>query len=97
LSSILKQYGCLLYLIMIGMDDLGTLLAGYRFEEPPQIEQIKAYVLEHLGVQSTIALRGDQFIVTVPDSASAGRLRMHGYAIEKKYSLPKRLIIRIGK
>jgi hypothetical protein len=68
-----------------------------RFDaEPPEIGVIKQYVLNELGAQVAVGVRGNQLVISVASAALAGALRPHLYKLKNLCKTDKRLVIRIG-
>lgn len=78
------------------MDSLGNILGSKDFAPPPEIETIQTFVNDHFGVIPAVQLQTKQIVITVPNGALAGALRMQLHQLEEELQTDKRLIIRIG-
>jgi hypothetical protein len=78
------------------MDSLFSILSDKNFDEPPEISSIKKYVQDEFKADVGIQVRDKDIVVTVPNAALAGTLRMRGPDIKRRCQLEKRLIFRIG-
>ncbi|MDB5185653.1 MAG: hypothetical protein JWL85_176 [Candidatus Saccharibacteria bacterium] len=77
-------------------NSIAELLNRGKFEEPPEIRLIKAFVEEHFHTTPKVAIQQTQIIIMVPSAALAGSLRMHLYQLQQQLDTKKRLVIRIG-
>jgi hypothetical protein len=78
------------------MDSLFSILASKDFDEPPEISSIKKYVQDEFKVEVGVQVRDKDIIVSVPNAALAGTLRMRGPEMKRRCQLDKRLVFRIG-
>jgi hypothetical protein len=78
------------------MDSLLHILADKDFDEPSEMRSIKKYVWDEFQTEVTVQVRNNDLIVTVPNAALAGTLRMRGPEITRRCQLDKRLVFRIG-
>jgi hypothetical protein len=78
------------------MDSLFTILSNKDFDEPPEISSIKKYIQDEFQASASVQVRDKDIIVTVPDAALAGTLRMRSPDIKRRCQLDKRLVFRIG-
>ncbi len=84
--------------ILDTMDSLGGILAGKTFNAPDEISLIKKHIKERYESDCRVNLQNDAVIITVPNSALAGTLRLQQQELITKCQLDKkRLVIRIGK
>lgn len=81
---------------MKAMDSLQDLLGAYRPQEPPEILVIKRYIDEHFSAPSSVAIRGETIVITVPSAALANTLRYHAAKLKAACGSSKRLMFRIG-
>lgn len=75
---------------------LGDVLTGRNYSEPPEISQIKEFVLAEIGITPTVSVSTETFIIRVPSASAAGALRGKLFQLEKQLDGKRRLIIRIG-
>ncbi len=68
-----------------------------KWEEPPEIKQIKAYVLKHFGEDISVGISRQHINIYVPSAAMAASLRMQIHELQKAIKTDKRLVIRIGR
>lgn len=78
------------------MDSLFTILSGKDFEEPPEIASIKKYIQDEFQIDASVQVRDKDIVVTVPNAALAGTLRMRVPEITRRCQLDKKLTFRIG-
>lgn len=78
------------------MDSLFNILSDRNFDEPPEVLAIKKYVEDEFKSQVTVTAREKDVIVTVPNAALAGTLRMRSPDIKRRCQIEKKLIFRIG-
>ena len=77
-------------------DALGDILAKKNMAEPPEIRAAKTFVRDLFQADCSVALRGNELIVTVPGAALAGSLRMHVAELQAAIGTTKRIVIRIS-
>lgn len=77
-------------------DTLGDILSKRSRAEPPEIRAVKNFVRELFQSDCKVSLKPGQLIVTVPNSALAGALRMHIVELRGVVGANLRVIIRIG-
>lgn len=78
------------------MDSLDSLLKTKQPQEPPQVAALKKYVADTHGAKITVRVAPTHYLITVPGSALAHRLRIETAAIIEQCQLDKRLVIHIG-
>jgi hypothetical protein len=79
------------------MDSLNNILAHRNFDEPAEVTSIKKYIYDSYAVAVEITAREKELIITVPNAALAGTLRMQAPEIKRRCSVnDKRLVFRIG-
>ena len=78
------------------MDSLQNIIARYGKPEQPEIIAVKKYVDEHYHTPVSVAINGENIVVTVPSAALANTLRLQTTRILAACNLEKRLIFRIG-
>ena len=76
--------------------NIGDLLSSRNFSEPPEIQLIKKFVHDRLGITPKVSITSDTYVVTLPSAAAAGTLRSHIYKLQKELETKKRILIRIG-
>lgn len=78
------------------MDNLGDILGKKRLSEPPEIKIIKQFVRDKFDEEVAITVKPKHIIISAPNSALAGSLRMHIYELQQLCNTKKRLSIRVG-
>lgn len=79
------------------MESMGDLLGRYKpQDQPPEILAVKQYIADQFSVGSSIAIKGDNLIITVPSAALANTLRLRTRAIQSLCQTSRRLVFRIG-
>lgn len=78
------------------MDSLFKILQNKDFDEPPEMAAIKKYVKDEFNLDVGVQVRDKDIIITVPNAALAGTLRMRGPEIKRRCQLTKRLTFKIG-
>lgn len=77
-------------------ESISDLLAKRSPAEPPEVQAIKKYVREHIGLEVSVSLSTTRITIGVPSAAAAGSLRMHLHELQQQLNLERRLVIRIG-
>lgn len=75
---------------------LGDVLTGRNYGEPPEIRQIKAFVLTEIGITPSVSVNSETFVIRVPSAAAAGALRTRLFKLQKQVEGKRRIVIRIG-
>lgn len=75
---------------------LGDVLGNRNYGEPPEIRQIKDFVQAELGIQPSVSVNAETFVIAVPSAAAAGALRTKLFRLQKLLDTKRRVIIRIG-
>ena len=75
---------------------LGDLLSGRDYSEPTDIQLIKNFVFERVGVTPKVSITSESYIVSVSSAAAAGSLRTHVFKLKKQLDSPRRILIRIA-
>lgn len=78
------------------MDSLFSILSGKDFDEPPEISSVRKYIKDEFKTEASVQVRDKDIVVTVPNAALAGTLRMRSPEIKRRCQLDKRLVFRIG-
>lgn len=78
-------------------DSLNDILSKFSFDEPPEIRRVKDFIRTKYQIDASVAISGNQLIITVPGAALAGSLRMQTVSLQKAADTTKRLVIRIGR
>ena len=78
-------------------DSLQDIIAKRQWEEPPEVQIIKEFILERFQAVPTITMQDKQIIIQVRGAALAGSLRMQLHHLQELCRTDKRLIIRIGQ
>lgn len=78
------------------MDTLGDLLPKKRFEEPPEVRIIKAFVHDKYQQAAVVTVQQQQIIIHVKSAALAGALRHELHHLQELCQTTKRLVLRIG-
>lgn len=79
------------------MDSIHDILSAKNFDEPPEVSSLKKYVLDSFQTNISVAVRGQQLIITVPSAALANTLRLRAPEIKRRCQLQaNRLVFRIG-
>lgn len=74
---------------------LGDLLPKHRFEEPPEVRAIKAFIEEQYQQPAGVSIRQQQIIIHVKSAALAGALRLRLHELREQCQTDRRLVIRI--
>jgi hypothetical protein len=77
-------------------ESIGDLLPQDRFHEPPEVQVIKSFVLEHFRQPVSVTVQPTQLVIHVKSAALAGALRVHLHTLKQLCQTEKRLLIRIG-
>lgn len=75
-------------------DSLGDLLQKFDRSEPPEIQIIKEYVKEHIGIEPGVAITKAGFIVSLPNSSAAGTLRFKLFQLQRQLGHERKIIIK---
>ncbi len=75
---------------------LGDVLTGRNYDEPPEIRQIKKFVLAEIGITPMVSVNTEAYVVKVPSAAAAGALRTKLFQLQKQLNDKRRIIIRIS-
>ncbi len=78
------------------MDSLFNILSQKNFDEPPEIERLKKYILDNYSISVGVQVRDKDILLIVNSSAMAASLRMNGPRIKRDLDLNKRLSFRIN-
>ena len=78
------------------MDSLFTILSDKNFDEPPEMSSVKKYMQDEFKADVPVQVRDKDIVVTVPNAAMAGALRMRVPEMKRRCQLSKRVTIRIG-
>lgn len=80
------------------MESLGSILGSKKFTPPDEMLAVKDYIEQRYSSSCSVSVEKNAVIISVPNSALAGTLRMEQRELIKKCKLgDKRLIIRIGR
>ena len=75
---------------------LGDLLSRRNYDEPPEVQQIKAFVLEQVGITPSVTITTEAYVVGVNSAAAAGTLRGKIFTLQKQLDDTRRIVIRIS-
>ncbi len=75
---------------------LVDILGNRSFDEPPEVQRIKQYVLRHFQADVAVTVRPSQIVIGVRNSALAGALRMQMHNMKEECQIEKKLVIRIS-
>lgn len=75
---------------------LADMLAGRKYEEPPEIKQIKEFVETEIGIVPSVAITNEAYVIRVGSAAAAGALRAKIHLLQQQLEASKRIIIRIS-
>lgn len=79
------------------MESVGDLLGRYKpQDQPPEILAVKQYIADQFSASSSIAIQGENLIITVSSAALANTLRLRTQAIQALCHTTRRLVFRIG-
>lgn len=79
------------------MESMGDLLSRYApQQQPPEIQAVKQYIAEQFQSGSSVALKGNNLIITVSSASLAAMLRLRTLQIQQVCNTTKRLVFRIG-
>ncbi len=76
-------------------ESLGDLLANSRFSEPPEIQKIKKFVLEHIDQTPKVRISGQNFIIYIEGASAANALRFQIFRLQRSFGNTHKLIIKI--
>ncbi|HTE22381.1 MAG TPA: hypothetical protein VK674_05060 [Candidatus Limnocylindria bacterium] len=76
-------------------DALGDLLPRDRYDQPPEVQVIKDFVMEKYQQPVEVVVQPRQIIIQVKSAALAGALRMHLHELQEQCNTERRLSIRI--
>jgi len=77
------------------MKSLADLMAN-KWDEPEEIKVIKDFVRKHYSAQVQIKIQDKSIVISAPNAALAGTLRMNISQLQKELKTDKKLVIRIG-
>lgn len=75
---------------------IGDVLQNRNYSEPPEIRQIKEFVLAEIGISPSVSVNSETFVIKIPTAAAAGALRTKLFRLQKQLGGKRRVIIRIG-
>jgi len=76
---------------------MGDLLGRYKpQEQPAEILAVKQYIADQFNMGSSVAIQGENLIITVPSASLASTLRLRTLSIQQLCNTTKRLVFRIG-
>lgn len=78
------------------MDNLADILRRKDFDQPGEIATLKRYILEHFGADVSIAVRGEQLVVSAPSSSLINTLRLHQVDLKRVSGTDKKFVFRAG-
>lgn len=78
------------------MDSLQDLLGRYNPREPDEVTAVKRYIAAEFQMTSSVSLRGETLVITVPSASLANTLRLRTPVLQKLAGTTKRLLFRIG-
>lgn len=76
-------------------DSLTDIMINRDFSEPPEIRQIKKFVLKEIGITPEVKITPANYIISVPNAAAAGTLRMKLWHLQKELKDKRKAIIKI--
>jgi hypothetical protein len=78
-------------------DALGDILSGRtRSNEPPEFDVIKRFVQKKFNIIPKLSVQRGNIVISMPNSAAAGSLRLEIHMLQAQLSTSKKLLIRIG-
>lgn len=78
------------------MDSISSILGNKEFNEPPEIEKLKAYVSKTYGYTPTVRVNQKGLVVIVNSSSLASTLRLSLPAIKRDLDINVPINIRIA-
>jgi ribosome-associated translation inhibitor RaiA len=78
------------------MQSMFDIMGSKDFGVPPEVVEIKTYVLRHFDTDVAVTMQTSVIIITVSSASLAGALRPHLHKLQKQLNSNKKLIIRIG-
>lgn len=78
------------------MDSIKSLLNNRYLSEPPEIKQIKNFILSIYQSNSEVIVQQSKIIITVPSAALANSLRLRVLELQKLIQTKKKIVIYIG-
>lgn len=77
------------------MENISDLLKTKIPQEPPQLQALKSYVLEHHGEVIQCSISQTAYTISIPNASLASTLHMETPKIIEECNLDKKLFIRI--
>lgn len=78
------------------MDSLHNILSNRNFDEPPEVANIKKYMLDEFQTTVSVQAREKDIIISVPSAALASTLRLRSPELKRRCAIhDKRIVIRI--
>ncbi|HET9098424.1 MAG TPA: hypothetical protein VFN51_02290 [Candidatus Saccharimonadales bacterium] len=77
------------------MDSIFKILENKHYDEPPEIELIKQFVLKEYGQTVGVLVREKDILIQVSSAALANTLRLRQIEIKRQAGTEKRLNFRI--
>lgn len=77
-------------------DAIGSLIDTKRFQQPPEVAIIQAFVMQKFQADVSVTVLEKQIILTVTSAALAGSLRPFLWELAQLCGTTKRLSIRIA-
>ena len=78
-------------------ESIESLLKKRDYSEPEEISIIRDYVFKKYGEVPGLKIAGDKIIISVPNAALAGALRMDLHKLSKKIKSKHQLMIQIRR
>jgi hypothetical protein len=75
---------------------IGDILQRSRFDEPPEIQVIKDFVLANFGATVSVIVRPSNIVISVRNASLAGALRLRLHELQALCQTDKKLVIRIS-
>lgn len=75
---------------------LGDIMKDRNYSEPPEVQAIKDFVNNEVGIVPAVAVTKNSFIVTLPSAAAAGTLRFRLFQLQRQLGHDRRIIIKIS-
>lgn len=75
---------------------LGDILQDRNYSEPPEIQLIKEFVKNEVGIVPTVKVTPDTLIVTLPSAAAAGTLRFKLFQLQRQLGHTRKIILKIS-
>ncbi len=78
------------------MESIADLLKRHKPEEPDELRAVKQFISDNFNAPSTVAIQGNQLVITVHSAALANTLRLRSLQLQEVCKTTKKLVFRIS-